>query len=53
MPAPRAEQGMARIDHDPEEYEAPEVRLEKFLTKEFCRPYLPLIVSVLTPNVSL
>lgn len=29
MPAPRAEQGMARIDHDPEEYEAPEVRLER------------------------
>jgi hypothetical protein len=29
MPAPHAEQGMARIDHDPEEYEAPEVRLER------------------------
>ena len=29
MPAPRAEQGMARIDHEPEEYEAPEVRLER------------------------
>ena len=24
-----------------------------FLTKELCRPYPPLIVSVLTPNVSL
>ena len=29
MPAPRAEQGMARIDHNPEEYEALEVRSER------------------------